>query len=300
MNKVIHNIKNKATKLQSNKIALALLALGCVVSSLVGAAGPAITIEDKQPDQITSFISDNPLIAKLHILPFISIAELDAQEGFNWCKEQNPALLRVSYETDFSLPTSPMGDQLYNKITGDLDIKKNTLSTKDFENYITHFLVAYADILCKNISERKLIRSIILALIPCKIKYNIKTVVPISSRTPECEEACTSMKDIIENSVNRVMALGESSIEGEMDKFRQFLAENKNVLFLGYSDKLVSSEIEWYNILGKMVADQYRYHRSAHNDYSAPISELYEQMMDVSLVYECLLLNRTHLQRASA
>ena len=201
----------------------------------------------------------------------------------------------MSYETPLSLPTSPMGDQLYDKITGDLDTKKNTLSTEDFENYITNFLVAYADILCKNISERKLIMSIISALIRCKTKYNIQAVVPISSSTPECEEACTSMKDIIKNSFN-LMESGESSIEGEMDKFRQFLAENKNVLFLGYSDKLASSEIECYKILRRMVADQYGYHRWARNDYSAPISKLYEQMIDVSLVYESLLLNHTRLQ----
>ena len=39
---------NKFIYKQSNKIALALLALGCVVSSLVGAAGPAITTGDKR------------------------------------------------------------------------------------------------------------------------------------------------------------------------------------------------------------------------------------------------------------
>ena len=200
----------------------------------------------------------------------------------------------MSYETPLSLPTSPMGDQLYDKITGDLDTKKNTLSTEGFENYITNFLVAYADILCKNRSEEEDL--IIRALIRCKTKYNIQAVVPTSSRTPEYDKACTSMKDIIENSVNRVMASGESSIEGEMDKFRQFLAENKNVLFLGYSDKLASSEIECYKILRRMVADQYGYHRWARNDYSAPISKLYEQMIDVSLVYESLLLNHTRLQ----
>ena len=201
----------------------------------------------------------------------------------------------MSYETPLSLPTSPMGDQLYDKITGDLDTKKNTLSTEGFENYITHFLVAYVDILCKN-NRSEVEDLIVRALVECKMNYNIQAVVPTSSRTPEYDKACTSMKDIIENSVNRVMASGESSIEGEMDKFRQFLAENKNVLFLGYSDKLASSEIECYKILRRMVADQYGYHRWARNDYSAPISKLYEQMIDVSLVYESLLLNHTRLQ----
>ena len=202
----------------------------------------------------------------------------------------------MSYETPLSLPTSPMGDQLYDKITGDLDTKKNTLSTEDFENYITNFLVAYADILCKNISERKLIMSIISALIRCKTKYNIQAVVPTSSRTPEYDKACTSMKDIIENSVNRVMASGESSIEGEMDKFRQFLAENKNVLFLGYSDKLASSGRNWDNTLREVFDSKWpKSHYFAKFDKKQPIGKLYNEMLDTVFVYQQLLLNRPRL-----
>jgi hypothetical protein len=343
MNKIIYNTKlqsYKATKLQSNKIALALLALGCVVSSLVGAAGPAITRGGKGPDpitddQITRFISNNPDVAKLHILPFISIEQLDAQESFDWCKEQDPASRTLCEVTRWGRHMAPMENPLYNKITGDLDIKKNTLSTKDFEKYITHFLAAYADILCKNISEPSFRFIIVPALIRCKTKYDIQAVVPISSSTPECEEAWKLIEVIIENSFNLVMKSGESSIEGEMDKFRKFLAENKNVLFLGYSDKLASSEKgfydeylgrlarKWYDIY--MITEKFRkfLRKNRHillqvypdrlasltpiidalhiQDLifpairETPLMKLYEQMTNAASVYEDLLLNRPRL-----
>ena len=154
--------------------------------------------------------------------------------------------------------------------------------------------MAYVDILCKN-NRSEVEDLIVRALVECKMNYNIQAVVPTSSRTPEYDKACTSMKDIIENSVNRVMASGESSIEGEMDKFRQFLAENKNVLFLGYSDKLASSEIEWYPILEAMIDRTFDsvLLQGKNNKYDKrqPIGELCHQMVDVAWVYQKLLLN---------
>ena len=224
---------------------------------------------------------------------------LDAEESFDWFKQLGPALpgeeWKSSKEPSKVRPTNSREERLYDKITGDLDTKKNTLSTEDFENYITNFLVAYADILCKNISERKLIMSIISALIRCKTKYNIQAVVPISSSTPECEEACTSMKDIIKNSFN-LMESGESSIEGEMDKFRQFLAENKNVLFLGYSDKLASSGRNWDNTLREVFDSKWpKSHHFAKFDKKQPIGKLYNEMLDTVFVYQQLLLNRQRL-----
>ena len=275
-----------------------------MISSLVGAAGPAITTGDKRPDQmtddqITSFISKHPWIAKLHILPCIPIAQLHAQESFDWFKQLGPALpgeeWKSSKEPSKVRPTNSREERLYDKITGDLDTKKNTLSTEGFENYITHFLVAYVDILCKN-NRSEVEDLIVRALVECKMNYNIQAVVPTSSRTPEYDKACTSMKDIIENSVNRVMASGESSIEGEMDKFRQFLAENKNVLFLGYSDKLASSGRNWDNTLREVFDSKWpKSHHFAKFDKKQPIGKLYNEMLDTVFVYQQLLLNRPRL-----
>jgi hypothetical protein len=245
-------------------------------------------------DQTTRFISNYPDIAKHHILPCIPIAQLHAQESFDWFKQLGPALPGEDWKSLKVRPTNSREERLYNKITSDLDIKKNTLSTEDFENYITHFLVAYTDILCKNRSEEEDL--IIRALVRCKTKYNIQAVVPTSSRTPEYDKACTSMKDIIENSVNRVMASGESSIADDMDKFRQFLAENKNVLFLGYADELVESGREWDNTLREVIDSKWpRSHYFAKFDKQQPIGKLYNEMLYTVFVYQQLLLNRPAL-----
>jgi hypothetical protein len=213
-------------------------------------------------------------------------AYIDAEESFDWFKQLGPALPGEEWKSSKVRPTNSREERLYNKITSDLDIKKNTLSTEDFENYITNFLVAYADILCKNREDL-----IIRALIRCKTKYNIQAVVPISSRTPEYDKACTSMKDIIENSVNRVMASGESSIADDMDKFRKFLAENKNVLFLGYSDELAKSGRNWDNTLREVIDSKWpRSHHFAKFDKQQPIGKLYNEMLGTLFVYQQLLL----------